>query len=75
MPNKNTISTLLIMTLLVAAAFVQKGKALSDCAKECMPVCLKEKGATIPVCETACENFCSQATSGAGPNQGGGGVV
>lgn len=69
MSNKNAIPVLLIATLVVASAFMQTGEALSECAKPCMPVCLNEKGATIPVCETACEEYCIQA-SGSDPSQG-----
>ncbi|EXC32934.1 hypothetical protein L484_013049 [Morus notabilis] len=73
MASKITIPALLIATLVVAAAIVETGEALSECAKQCMPVCLKEQGATIPVCETACENYCQQSSDNGG--QGGGGVV
>ncbi|GMN31353.1 hypothetical protein TIFTF001_003214 [Ficus carica] len=69
MSNKNAIPVLLIATLVVASAFIQTGEALSECAKPCMPVCLNEKGATIPMCETACEDYCKQA-SGSDPSQG-----
>ena len=72
MANKIAIPTLLI-AMLVVVAFAQTGEALTECAKQCMPVCLKEQGATIPVCETACEGYCKQAA--AGSDTGGGNVV
>ncbi|PON67987.1 Thionin [Trema orientale] len=74
MANRNIkIPAVLIMSVLFIGAFFQTGEALTPCAKECMPVCLKEDGATIPVCETACESYCKQAASGSG--QGGGGIM
>jgi hypothetical protein len=44
-------------------ASVKKAETLSDCAKECMPVCLKENGATIDSCGAACEKYCDQMTA------------
>lgn len=40
--------------------------AVSECAKPCMPVCLKEEGATLPICEIACENYCKQISGNHG---------
>ncbi|KAF7811817.1 protein NCA1-like [Senna tora] len=41
--------------------WVGQGEALpTDCGKKCMPVCMNEKGATISVCESACEKYCQQ---------------
>jgi len=61
MPSKKTIAGLLIC-LVIAMASVKKAETLSDCAKQCMPVCLNEKGATIDVCSEACEKYCVQMT-------------
>ncbi|KEH41362.1 hypothetical protein MtrunA17_Chr1g0170831 [Medicago truncatula] len=61
MPSKKAIAVLLIC-LVIAMASVKKAETLSDCAKECMPVCLKEKGATIDTCSPACEKYCVQIT-------------
>lgn len=48
--------TLLIITLLVAIAFGEdEYPTVSDLAKSCMPVCMKEKGATTAICEKSCE--------------------
>lgn len=41
-------------------------RALSECAKDCMPVCLRVEGATIPVCGQSCEEYCKQLGGGAG---------
>ncbi|PRQ58776.1 hypothetical protein RchiOBHm_Chr1g0362981 [Rosa chinensis] len=41
-------------------------EAVSDCAEPCMPVCLKEEGATLHVCEIACENYCQQISGSGG---------
>ncbi|KMT08014.1 hypothetical protein BVRB_6g144230 [Beta vulgaris subsp. vulgaris] len=35
-------------------------EAISDCAKDCMPNCLRVEGASIPSCETSCEGYCDQ---------------
>lgn len=60
--SKKTIIALLIC-LVITMASVKRTEALSDCAKQCMPVCLKEEGATIDACGTACENYCAQVTA------------
>lgn len=59
MVSKKTIVSLLIC-LVITMACVKSAETLSDCAKQCMPVCLKEKGATIEVCGPACEKYCEQ---------------
>ena len=62
MRSKKTIVALLIF-LVITMESIKKAETLSDCAKDCMPVCLKEKGATIDVCGPACETFCQQYNS------------
>ncbi|OIW13255.1 hypothetical protein TanjilG_14188 [Lupinus angustifolius] len=62
MASKKTLAAFLIC-MVIAMAFVEKAETLSDCAKECMPVCLKEKGSTIDACSPACEEYCSQYAS------------
>ena len=59
MMSKKTIGAMLIC-LVVTMACVERAESLSDCAKQCMPVCLKEKGSTIAVCGPACEKYCDQ---------------
>jgi hypothetical protein len=62
MESKKAIAALLIC-LVITMASVKKAETLSDCAKECMPVCLKENGATIDSCGAACEKYCDQMTA------------
>ncbi|MCH99410.1 hypothetical protein A2U01_0020422 [Trifolium medium] len=62
MASKKAIAALLICLVITMASF-KKAETLSDCAKECMPVCLQENGATIDVCGPACEKYCDQMTS------------
>lgn len=69
MASKKTIAALLIC-LVIAMACVKRAETLSDCAKQCMPVCLREKGATIEACGPACENYCKQAGHGDQTNKG-----
>jgi len=57
--SKKTIGAML-MCLVISMGSVERAETLSDCAKQCMPVCLKEKGATIAVCGPACEKYCEQ---------------
>jgi len=57
--SKKTIAGMLIC-LVISVACVERAETLSDCAKQCMPVCLKEEGATIDVCGPACEKYCEQ---------------
>ncbi|GAU31390.1 hypothetical protein TSUD_19360 [Trifolium subterraneum] len=59
MASEKAIAALLIC-LVITMASVKKAETLSDCAKECMPVCLKENGATIDICGDACEKYCEQ---------------
>ncbi|CAL5207738.1 unnamed protein product [Lathyrus oleraceus] len=60
--SKKIISTLLIC-LVITMASVKEAEPLSDCAKQCMPVCLKENGATIQICGPACEQFCGGSSA------------
>lgn len=60
MASKKTVAAVLLICLVIAMACVERAETLSDCAKECMPVCLKEKGATIEACSPACEEYCDQ---------------
>lgn len=46
-------TVLLIMELAIAC------DALSDCAKGCMPECLRLAGASVPQCGDACELVCN----------------
>ncbi|KOM34373.1 hypothetical protein LR48_Vigan02g052300 [Vigna angularis] len=57
--SMKTIAGMLIC-LVISMACVKRAETLSECAKQCMPVCLKEKGATIAVCGPACEKYCQQ---------------
>ncbi|CAJ1967854.1 unnamed protein product [Sphenostylis stenocarpa] len=59
MVSKKAIAAMLIC-LVTTLACVERAETLSDCAKQCMPVCLKENGATIAVCGPACEKYCDQ---------------
>ncbi|KAK2968171.1 hypothetical protein RJ640_018264 [Escallonia rubra] len=40
------------------------GEALSNCAKDCMPTCMKVNGATIDACGIACEQYCQHISGG-----------
>ncbi|CAL5407335.1 unnamed protein product [Camellia sinensis] len=53
-------TTILILTTvaLVVMGSAITGKALSDCAKNCMPTCLAEEDTTMSDCENSCESFC-----------------
>ncbi|KAB5561721.1 hypothetical protein DKX38_006678 [Salix brachista] len=58
MDAKKVTSSLLIITLLVEIGFDGAGanEALDEfLVRTCMPVCMKEDGATIPVCIKSCE--------------------
>ncbi|GFZ05854.1 hypothetical protein Acr_18g0000240 [Actinidia rufa] len=55
----------LLITALVVLVLVTHTEALSDCAKNCMPTCLKVDGASMSQCEQACEQYCM--TQGAPP--------
>ncbi|KAK7305236.1 hypothetical protein VNO77_43138 [Canavalia gladiata] len=59
MASTKSIATLLI-SLVITMAYVKGDETLSDCAKSCMPVCLKENGASMAGCGTACESYCDQ---------------
>ncbi|KAF4371079.1 hypothetical protein G4B88_020523 [Cannabis sativa] len=65
MANKtvNIRALSMMLVVLLVGAFFQTGEALSDCGKGCMPVCLAERGATIPMCEIACEDYCRQISA------------
>lgn len=65
MLTKKTMAMLLVGALIVMAS-VNLNEALSECAKDCMPVCLRVEGATIPVCGQSCEEYCKQLGGGAG---------
>merc|ERR1711974_266762 len=67
MDSKMGMVTVLMVSMLVVSVLGDTNSTepvLSDCAKQCMPVCLKEDGATIPMCETACVSYCKQTSSG-----------
>ncbi|KAJ6927909.1 hypothetical protein NC651_011810 [Populus alba x Populus x berolinensis] len=58
MDAKKVTSSLLIITLLVEMGFDEVGanEALDELLfKTCMAVCMKEDGATIPICTKSCE--------------------
>ncbi|KAK7393071.1 hypothetical protein VNO78_21523 [Psophocarpus tetragonolobus] len=59
MVSKKTVAALLIC-LVITMTCVRRAETLSNCAKQCMPVCLREKGAIIEVCGPACEKYCDQ---------------
>ncbi|KAA8539297.1 hypothetical protein F0562_025989 [Nyssa sinensis] len=63
MAAKKFIATLL-MTAMVIMACAEIGEAISDCAKDCMPTCMKVDGASISACEEGCENYCNQIGGG-----------
>jgi hypothetical protein len=64
-----TIAVLFVSVLVVTMGCANVSEALSPCAKDCMPVCLKEDGATRDSCGKACEDYCKQV-SGDGGNGG-----
>lgn len=68
MASKKTLTASLLICLVIVMACVENVESLSDCAKQCMPVCLKENGATIDACGPACEKFCDQV-KGAGKSR------
>lgn len=51
---------LLFAFTLILANHPNMSEAISDCAKDCMPNCLRVEGASIPSCETSCEGYCDQ---------------
>ncbi|KAL6290710.1 hypothetical protein Pyn_16272 [Prunus yedoensis var. nudiflora] len=59
MANKTAI-LICVLVVVVGCSSMQGSEAISACAKPCMPVCMKEEGASIPICEIACENYCKQ---------------
>ncbi|XP_057979115.1 uncharacterized protein LOC131165390 [Malania oleifera] len=66
---KKSIAAVMILAVVMAAS-AEVGEALSQCGKDCMPVCLRVEGATIPACQVSCEDFCNH-----GGNKGGGGQI
>ncbi|RYR73558.1 hypothetical protein Ahy_A02g007947 [Arachis hypogaea] len=60
---KKYVVAMLICMVLAIVCF-NYAETLSDCAKQCMPVCLQERGATIEVCGLACEKYCDQISGG-----------
>jgi hypothetical protein len=58
MDAKKVTSSLLIVTLLVEMGFDEVGatEVVDELLfKTCMAVCMKEDGATIPICTKSCE--------------------
>ncbi|KAK9283436.1 hypothetical protein L1049_011678 [Liquidambar formosana] len=72
MAMKKTIAALLISALVVMAC-TNMSEALSQCAKDCMPVCMGVEGATVEGCGPSCEDYCNQLSGGQGDRAGGGG--
>ncbi|OWM73890.1 hypothetical protein CDL15_Pgr018950 [Punica granatum] len=66
--KRNSMAALGLAALVLMAVAVGTTEALSECAKLCMPVCLKEDS-NMSACETACENYCDQidGNTGGGP--------
>ncbi|KAM1819434.1 hypothetical protein ACFX15_001020 [Malus domestica] len=64
--NKIPAIVICVLVVMVCSCIMKGSEALSDCAKPCMPVCMKEEGASIPICEIACENYCKQVSGDAG---------
>ena len=64
--NKIPAIVICVLVAMVCSYSMKGSEALSDCAKPCMPVCLKEEGANIPICEIACENYCKQVSGNGG---------
>ncbi|KAF5733738.1 hypothetical protein HS088_TW16G00178 [Tripterygium wilfordii] len=46
--------------------YANVGEGVSDCAKQCMPTCMREDGATLEACDVACEEYCKQITGNTG---------
>ncbi|KAF4371066.1 hypothetical protein G4B88_020534 [Cannabis sativa] len=70
MANKNADTlTFFIMSILLVGAIFRTSEALTECAKLCMPVCLRETGAGLPACEKACEDYCKQISSNQDSNK------
>ncbi|KAB1208400.1 hypothetical protein CJ030_MR7G001369 [Morella rubra] len=69
MASKNPLNVLFI-SVLVVTSWANASVALSQCAKGCMPVCLREKGAAKTSCEKACEAYCRQVSGNNAGDQG-----
>ena len=51
---------LIVFTLIIFTSNSNIIEGISDCAKECMPNCLRVDGATIHNCKNSCEALCDQ---------------
>lgn len=58
--NDTPTNTLLVCALITMVAFSNYSEAISECAKDCMPTCMKVKEASISVCKSSCEDYCEQ---------------
>ncbi|CAL1366817.1 unnamed protein product [Linum trigynum] len=63
--EKVIVGALIVVVVLLAIGFlpvaggemtkVTKEQAIAAMANTCMPVCMRERGATVPVCRETCE--------------------
>lgn len=65
MMMRNAMVAAGLAAVVLMASAVGMTMALSECAKECMPICLKEDDA-MGACETACEGYCDQVEGNTG---------
>ncbi|KAF5729494.1 hypothetical protein HS088_TW21G01661 [Tripterygium wilfordii] len=63
--NSNVFGFVIAFVVLVSL-YGNVGEAISDCAKQCMPTCMREDGATLDACDVACEKYCEQTIGNAG---------
>lgn len=70
---KKTLALFLICLLVITTRVNGEGSQAEDndqfdaCIQQCMPVCLKEDGATSLACDPACNAYCVQIARGNGP--------
>lgn len=58
MATKKTFAAVLMLAV-VLMAFIAAGEA-RECVDQCMPVCMRVEGATVPKCNKACGDVCDQ---------------
>nr|DAD26755.1 TPA_asm: hypothetical protein HUJ06_028223 [Nelumbo nucifera] len=59
--SSNKVFAVCFISALFMMASFQMSEAISECAQQCVPFCMKDAGNTVPACEVACENYCKQS--------------
>ncbi|KAF5742548.1 hypothetical protein HS088_TW09G00598 [Tripterygium wilfordii] len=64
--KRSNVFGLVIAFVVLVSLYANEGEAVSDCAKQCMPTCMREDGATLHACDPACEKYCEQISGNTG---------